>query len=85
MAGEVQEFSTGDVILIETAIEAGSKIVGIRAAYKHENHGEGSSGHITLEVGEEMDIASGTRTSREPIPGPYLEGVVTLQYTVPTE
>ena len=85
MESGIPEFNPGDTISIDVTIEPGSKIVGIKAHYKQDDYGVSSSGHITIEKGQADLHEVNLNRSSNPIPGPYLEGSITLDYTIPTD
>ena len=81
MSEEIREFVAGDKITITTTMEHEANIAGITVHYHSENEPHATYGALSFSKGRTDPGRSPWDQSR-PLPGPYLEGEVTLETTV---
>ena len=81
MSQEIREFVAGDKIAITTTLEHEANIAGITVSYHSENEPHASYGALVFSQGS-TDIGRSPYDQSVSLPGPYLNGEVTLEATV---
>src|SRR5215212_5568323 len=81
MSEEIREFVAGDKITITTTLEHEANIAGITVHYHSEDEPHASYGALSFSKGR-TDIGRSAWDQSRPLPGPYLDGVVTPETTV---
>jgi hypothetical protein len=79
---EIKEYVAGDKITITTTIEHEANIAGIVVSYHSEDAPHASYGALTLSQGSTDISRSSPWDQSVSLPGPYLEGEVTLETSV---